>query len=94
MYYVYIIQDPSSGKYYTGYTNNLQKRLREHIKGKTKSLRNRGPFRLVYYESYPNRQQAYRREQQIKSYKSYKGGRAFKKLIGGVGGSPPLRPSD
>ncbi len=51
----------------------------EHNSNNTKSLKNKGPFVLVYSESYENKLQAHRREQTIKSYK---GGNAFKRLIG------------
>lgn len=34
-YWVYILE-VSNGHYYTGYTNNMQRRYQEHIKGNTK----------------------------------------------------------
>ncbi|MBN1823844.1 MAG: GIY-YIG nuclease family protein [Endomicrobiales bacterium] len=79
MYYVYILKNKITKKYYTGYTSDIAKRLKEHNSGKTKSLRNRGKYELVYKEEYETRSAAYRREREIKSYK---GGEAFKRLIG------------
>jgi len=65
-------------KYYTGYTENLEKRIKEHNLGKTKSIKHYIPFQLVCFEQYNSKQEAYKRERQIKKYK---GGEAFKKLI-------------
>ena len=38
-YYVYILKSLVDGKFYTGYTSNLKKRLDEHNKGLTKSTK-------------------------------------------------------
>jgi len=78
MFTVYIIQSLKTGRYYIGQTQNLEKRLARHNSGQTISLKNRGPFIVVYTETYPSRKLAYQREQKIKSYK---GGVRFKNLI-------------
>jgi len=78
MFYTYIIQSVKTGRYYTGSTNNIKRRLKEHNKNQTPSLKNRGPFKLIYRETYLTRKEAAKREYKIKSYK---GGMAFKKLI-------------
>ncbi|MDP2941037.1 MAG: GIY-YIG nuclease family protein [Candidatus Omnitrophota bacterium] len=78
MYYVYTIRSVKDKKYYTGYTNNLERRLQDHARGKSESVKHRGPFELVYREEYATKLEAIRREKQIKSYK---GGEAFKKLL-------------
>jgi putative endonuclease len=80
MYYVYVLRIKASGRYYIGQTQNLAKRLEKHSLGKTKSVKNRGEFALVYTEQCFSRAQAMRREKQIKAYK---GGNAFKKLLEG-----------
>ena len=67
MWIVYIIrcQDQSL---YIGITTNLKKRLEKHQSGKgAKYTRGRGPFKLVYTESYPNRSQATKREYSLKN---------------------------
>jgi putative endonuclease len=52
---------------YTGITTNLERRLAEHAAGKgAKYTRGRGPFRLVYSETYAGRAEATRRETAIK----------------------------
>jgi putative endonuclease len=83
MYYVYILKSLKDGGFYIGCSENPKKRLVEHNKGKTLSLKSRRPLELVYFEKYDKVEDAYRREKQIKSYKS---GNAFKDLIkkGGV----------
>lgn len=78
MYSVYILQSKKDGGYYVGCTSNLYKRLLAHNSGKTVSLKNRQPLKLIYFEEYNSIEEAYKREKQIKSYK---GGEAFKKLI-------------
>jgi putative endonuclease len=78
MYYTYIIQSVRTKRYYIGSTQNIDNRLKRHNKGFTKSIKYNGPFILIYKEEYPTKAEAYKREKQIKKYKS---GAAFKKLI-------------
>ncbi len=78
MYYVYIIRSLKDKKHYIGHTNNLVKRLQEHNRGKSASVRYRGPFELIYKEEAETKIEAVRREKKLKSYK---GGAAFKKLL-------------
>jgi len=78
MYFVYILRSILSGKHYVGCTNNPERRLKEHNNNKTRSLKNRGPFKLIYKEEFDNLSEARKRERIIKSYK---GGNAFKRLI-------------
>jgi putative endonuclease len=52
---------------YTGYTNDLANRLRMHESGKgAKYTRGRGPFQVVHTEAYDTKEEALRREYQIK----------------------------
>lgn len=55
------------GKFYTGYTSGLNKRIAEHNLGKVSSTRNRLPFELVYYESCLNQADALHREKYLKT---------------------------
>ena len=55
---------------YTGWTNNIEKRLEDHNSGKgAKYTKARRPVELVYYESYETKEEAMRREWQIKQLK-------------------------
>ena len=67
MYYTYVIKSKSNGKMYTGSTNYLRKRFREHNKGYVNSTKNRGPFVLVYYEACLNEHDARIREKYLKT---------------------------
>jgi len=52
---------------YTGITNDLQKRFKNHISGKgAKYLRGRKPLEIVYTENFQNRSMATKREMEIK----------------------------
>ena len=65
-HYVYIIEC-SDGSYYTGYTNNLKKRLAAHNAGKgAKYTKSRRPVRLIYQENFDNKKDALKREYAIK----------------------------
>lgn len=66
-YYVYILRSKASGKWYTGYTSDLRKRFKEHNEGKSTYTKKRGPYELIYYEAYKNKDDARSRELQIKS---------------------------
>lgn len=57
----------ADGSLYTGWTNDLEKRVRSHNDGKgAKYTRPRLPVRLVYYESFDTKEDAMRREAAIK----------------------------
>jgi putative endonuclease len=52
---------------YTGWTNDLEKRLKAHNEGKgAKYTKTRRPVRLVYYETFATKEEAMRREYHIK----------------------------
>ena len=80
-HYVYIIQSLKDNRYYIGETSNADERLIFHNSGKQRSPKNRIPFRSISVEEYPSREQALKREKQIKSWK---GGHAFQKLTKGM----------
>lgn len=66
IFYTYILRC-RDGSLYTGYTNNLEKRLAAHNSGNgAKYTRNRRPVALVYYETYASKSAAMRREAMIK----------------------------
>lgn len=64
--YTYILEC-RDGTYYTGWTNNLEKRLKDHNEGKgAKYTKARLPVQLRYYETYETKEEAMRREYAIK----------------------------
>lgn len=57
----------SDDSYYTGITNNLEKRVTDHEGGKgAKYTRGRGPFKIIHTESLENRSEATKREIEVK----------------------------
>ena len=57
----------ADGTLYTGWTNDLEKRVAAHNAGQgAKYTRGRGPVRLCYYEALPDKVTALRREAEIK----------------------------
>jgi len=67
MYYVYVIRSLKDGKWYTGFTGNVERRLREHNSGEDKATKSRVPFELVYIEGCTDNQDALAREKYLKS---------------------------
>jgi putative endonuclease len=67
---VYILKSSVTNKYYVGQTSDIKKRLLYHISGYSKSTVSGIPWKLVYSENFDTRQQAMKRETEIKKYKS------------------------
>ena len=72
MNYTYIVKC-SDETYYTGWTNNLEKRIQTHNAGKgAKYTKVRRPVELVYYEEFATKEEAMQREYEIKQLKKCK----------------------
>lgn len=66
MNYVYIVEC-SDGTFYTGWTNNLDKRIYMHSNGVgAKYTKGRGPVKLMHYEEFEDKKDAMKREYEIK----------------------------
>lgn len=66
MYFIYIVKCRDE-TYYTGYTTDIERRLKAHNEGKgAKYTRCRLPVELVYWEQYEEKSQALKREYAIK----------------------------
>ena len=64
--YTYILKC-ADNTLYTGWTNHLEKRLADHNAGKgAKYTKSRRPVELVYFETFPTKEDAMRREYAIK----------------------------
>lgn len=72
-YYVYILESLKDKGWYIGFTNNLNRRIEQHNKGENISTKNRLPLKLIYFEGYLYKDDAFGREQFLKSG----GGRRF-----------------
>lgn len=67
-YWVVYILSCRDGSYYTGITNDIERRIEQHNSGKgAKYTKGRTPVELVYSEECQNRSDASKRELQIKS---------------------------
>ena len=64
--YTYIVRC-ADDTLYTGWTNNLEKRMKAHNEGKgAKYTKTRTPVELVYFEEQPTKEAAMSREWHIK----------------------------
>lgn len=68
-YFVYIVKC-NDNSYYTGFTNNLERRLTEHHFGKNKDCYtfNKRPLELVWYEQFNDVLNAIETEKKIKGW--------------------------
>ncbi|ANW95161.1 excinuclease ABC subunit C [Wenyingzhuangia fucanilytica] len=73
IYYVYILHC-SDNTYYTGITNNLNKRIEEHQSGKNFNsyTSRRLPVQLMFYCTFTNVEVAISKEKQIKKWSKAK----------------------
>ena len=82
VYYVYILQSETIGRYYIGHTDDLERRVRQHndpdYHGSKTTKRFHGPWSVVYSEICQSRSEAITREKQIKGWKSR---RMIKQLV-------------
>jgi len=70
-YYVYILETIGKNnkkRFYTGYTNNLKRRLEEHKNGRGAKFCRGKKIELKYFETYMERKEAMRRELEIKTF--------------------------
>ena len=69
MNYVYILKC-NDDSLYTGWTNNLERRIKAHSTGKgAKYTKARLPIKLVYFEEFEDKIEAMKREYAIKQLK-------------------------
>ena len=65
-HYAYIVEC-ADGTYYCGYTNDLEKRIETHNRGKgAKYTKPRLPVALVYFEEFETKEEAMSREWHLK----------------------------
>lgn len=72
MWFVYILLC-TDGSYYTGSTNDIKKRFKDHLGGKGgKYTRSHKPKKIVYKEELATKSQALKREAEIKKFSRVK----------------------
>lgn len=68
MWYLYILKC-GDDSFYTGITNDIEKRLTFHREGKgSKYVRSHLPVELIYQEKYETKEEACKREFEIKHW--------------------------
>jgi putative endonuclease len=72
MWWVYILQNDTSRKFYTGFTADINRRLSKHNckKAHPWASRQQGTWKLVYKEPFESKNAAILREKEIKKHKS------------------------
>lgn len=68
-YYTYILISPKN-RYYIGYTSDIALRLKSHNSNKSEYTKDKGPWKLFYFEEFDTETSAIHRERQIKNWKS------------------------
>ena len=66
-YFVYILKSINFPKTYVGFTNNLDRRLKEHNEGKSKFTSKYVPWKIIYTEIFSSTILAREREKYLKS---------------------------
>ena len=72
MYYCYILYSQILDKYYIGHTQDLDSRLKKHLTNHKGFTGSAADWKVVYYEIFPTKTEAYARERAIKKRKSRK----------------------
>jgi len=67
MYYVYVLLSAKDNRFYTGFTDDLKRRIADHNSGRVQSTAKRRPLKLVYYESCLHKEDALHREKYLKT---------------------------
>ncbi len=65
MYYVYVLKGPK--QFYIGSTSDLKKRFSDHQNNGSTATKNRGPWKLVYYEASGSKSDSLHREIYLKT---------------------------
>jgi len=72
MFFVYVIYSESSDKFYIGSCNILAKRILQHNTGRNISTKHGIPWEVKYFKVFSTREEALKREMEIKKKKSRK----------------------
>jgi len=68
--FLYIIQSQKNQRYYVGSTNDIERRLEEHNRGKMAYTRLTRPWKLVYLKGFETLVEARQAEHKLKKQKS------------------------
>jgi len=80
-YFIYIIRC-LDGSYYTGSTNDIEKRFKKHLKGcGAQYTKSHKPEKIVYQEESPTKSDALKREAEIKNWSREKKEKLVRSMI-------------
>lgn len=72
MWFIYILLC-SDGSFYTGSTNNVDKRFKDHQEGRgARYTKSHKPVKIIYKENFATKSEALKREAEIKSWPKVK----------------------
>lgn len=67
MFYVYILLNKVTKRYYIGYTPDLRKRIEKHLLGKVLSTKSNLNYKLIFYCAFETKNLALKFERYLKS---------------------------
>ena len=67
-FYAYLLKSETGGRYYIGFTHNLKQRLEKYNGRKSYWTKRYALWKLVYFEGYKAKEDALRREKQLKRF--------------------------
>jgi putative endonuclease len=73
MNYVYALYSAKIDRIYIGQTDDLERRLSDHLKGYSKYTKRADDWMLIFQQEFENRSEAMKRERQLKTSR----GRAY-----------------
>ncbi len=79
-YEVYVLLSEKDGSRYVGSTGNLDSRLQQHNKGRSRATKAHRPWRVIHQEEFLSRSSAVKRERFLKAGA---GRRELKKILAG-----------
>jgi putative endonuclease len=65
---MYLLQSKKNQSFYIGYTSDLKQRLEMHNSGESSYTKKYVPWKLLYFEGYASKQDAYLRERSLKRH--------------------------
>jgi len=77
-WYVYVLLSLKDHQFYSGTTNNLKRRFKQHQRGENVSTAKRLPLKLIYFEGHCSKEDALRRE---KYFKTTKGKTTLRQMV-------------
>lgn len=66
MYYIYILQSQKDNSFYTGFTDNLKLRIKQHNQHDSKYSASKAPYELAWYCAFRNKNKALYFEKYLK----------------------------